>query len=259
VESGDGGTPEAEFDPRNPVVAFNSAGLYSNIPTLFYSNSQNNRLACNPVRYFQVMHPRLEVVQILHEAGITSCLWSEDALAFYNVPTVVFELYLLVPDGDLEKASSTIACSPGYKHVPPDDDEMRLNLPRQHFLQYWSHRFIAPWYDGTGVQLLPAERFAQFNICPETTVRMGSLVYPKMTEFIESLVCQYLRSAKTRPEIAYRSHLAMHICYLGDYAPDRHEVLQYLSPKARRLWKDVLDGTVCFGEAGFEHYSKESQ
>src|SRR5947207_2842250 len=66
------------------------------------------------------MHPRYGPVEILHEHNIAVCLWSEDALRFYKVPTVLFELYLLVPDDDLNKSSSILSSSPGYRHVPPN-------------------------------------------------------------------------------------------------------------------------------------------
>ena len=204
------------------------------------------------------MTSRYEVAQLLHDHEVTSCLWSEDVLWFYGVPTVGFELYLLIPDDDLEKAACIISASPGYRHVPPDEAEMANNTPRRYFLQYWSYRFVGPPCAGddiTGIQLLPAKQFAQFEISPDTTVQHGTLLYPKLADFIEALVNQYLRPAQTLPELAYRAHVCMHIGYLADYVSDLEKVLQHLSPKAGRLWGDILKGEMMLGESGIELYS----
>jgi hypothetical protein len=55
------------------------------------------------------MQKRYNVIRILENAGFTPCLWSEDALSYYNVPTVGFELYILLPDSDIERTSSLLA------------------------------------------------------------------------------------------------------------------------------------------------------
>ncbi|KAK4195448.1 hypothetical protein QBC40DRAFT_289071 [Triangularia verruculosa] len=48
-----------------------------------------------------VAHPRRhEPCLTLHERGIPCLVWFEDAIAPYGVPTVVFDLHLLVPDID---------------------------------------------------------------------------------------------------------------------------------------------------------------
>ncbi|KAL2064668.1 hypothetical protein VTL71DRAFT_3806 [Oculimacula yallundae] len=43
---------------------------------------------------------RFQACSLLLEAGIPCVVWCEDAVAHYGVPTVVFELYVLVPDID---------------------------------------------------------------------------------------------------------------------------------------------------------------
>jgi hypothetical protein len=204
------------------------------------------------------MSSRYQVVQLLHDHAISSCLWSEDVLAFYGVPTVLFELYLLIADSDFDKAVSILSESPGYRHVPPDEEEMATNRPRRYFLQYWVSRYTNPGGDDDkiGLQLLPAKQFAQFEISPDTTVQQGILLYPKLAKFIEALVYQYLRPAKTRAACAYATHVRMYIVYLAAYAPERDSVLQLLSPKACQLWGDLLKGKMILGEEGIEHYRK---
>jgi hypothetical protein len=202
----------------------------------------------------EILSARLAVVHLLEKSGIMTCLWAEDALAFYSAPLVLFELYLLVPDDDLEKASAVVRSQPGYEHVPPDDFEMTLNLHREYFLRYWDHRYLPSGSD-TGVQLLPSREFAHFDISPETTVtRADGLRFPKLGNFIESLVYQFFRLAPTNTELAFRSFVQLHIAYLGSFAPDRQLVLGSLSPIARRLWSDILIGIFDLGESGRSRY-----
>src|SRR5436190_15406400 len=166
-------------------------------------------------------NPRLEPIEILCRNDIKTCLWGEDALGFYQVPTVVFELYLLVPDEELQRASIILSSSPGYRQVPPDTEEMQVSRFRQVFLKYWSHRFLGSWSDVTGVQLLPAQEFAHFTISGETSISRDICVYPKLSCFIEALVEKYLERATKRSEVAHLAHIGMHLLYLGDCAVER--------------------------------------
>lgn len=202
------------------------------------------------------IHPRLEPIEILRRNHIKNCLWGEDVLGFYQVATVVFELYLLVPDEDLQKSSAILFSSPGYRQIPPDTEEMQVSRFRQVFLKYWSHRFLGSWSDVTGVQLLPAQEFAHFTISEETTIGRDICVYPKLSCFIEALVEKYLEKATNRAEIAHLAHIGMHLLYLGDCAVERYSVMDTLSPKASLLWKDVVEEKFIFGEKGRDIYRK---
>ena len=51
-------------------------------------------------------NPRRQPCCILRNHGIRSVSWFEDAIATYGVPTVVFDVYILVPD--LEQATSVL-------------------------------------------------------------------------------------------------------------------------------------------------------
>lgn len=51
-------------------------------------------------------NPRRQPCCILRNHGIRSVAWFEDAIATYGVPTVVFDVYILVPD--LEQATSVL-------------------------------------------------------------------------------------------------------------------------------------------------------
>ena len=58
---------------------------------------------------------RLKPASALHKAGIKCLVWGEDALAFiYLVPTRLFDLHLVVPDQDVNRASNEIMQSLPY-------------------------------------------------------------------------------------------------------------------------------------------------
>ena len=79
---------------------------------------------------------RYEPLAILHRHAISACLWGEDALFFYKVPTVVFETYVLVPDQDIDRASAILGVCDGYQQPPPDEKQMRLVPFLQVFRNY---------------------------------------------------------------------------------------------------------------------------
>jgi hypothetical protein len=65
---------------------------------------------------------------------------------------------------------------------------------------------MGPDSDVTGVQLLPpADEFAHFHISPETTVKSGELLFPRLSAYIESPVYRYFCPAQTTAEITYVS------------------------------------------------------
>lgn len=178
-------------------------------------------------------------------------------MGFYQVPTVVFELYLLVADKDLQRASTILFFSPAYRRVPLNTKEIEVAPFRQVFLKYSSHRFLGPWSDVTGVQLLPAQEYAHFTISEETTIVRDFRLYPKLSSFIEALAEKYLEKATNRGEVAHLANVGMHLIYLGSCAAERYSVLESLSPKARLLWRDVVDEKLILGEEGREIYRKE--
>ncbi|KAJ5459462.1 hypothetical protein N7530_011406 [Penicillium desertorum] len=59
--------------------------------------------------------------RLLKESGIPCYLWAEDALAYYGVPTVVFDVHIVV--GDVKKAADALV-ERGW-HPPPPESEAR--------------------------------------------------------------------------------------------------------------------------------------
>ncbi|KAI1082145.1 hypothetical protein F5B20DRAFT_23838 [Whalleya microplaca] len=67
--------------------------------------------------HFPLMElPRLAPCRILLQHSIPTSLWFEDAIGRYGVPTVVFDLHLLVPD--IEQASAILR-QQGWSPQPP--------------------------------------------------------------------------------------------------------------------------------------------
>ena len=56
--------------------------------------------------------PRYTACELLYKAGIPAAVWLEDALSYHGVPTLVFDLFLLVPDVN---AAAQVLVSSGYK------------------------------------------------------------------------------------------------------------------------------------------------
>jgi len=107
-----------------------------------------------------------------------------------------------------------------------------------------------------GLQLLPCEEFAHFMISEKTTIRKGRFLYPKLPDFLEALIYQYIRPAQMAEESEYRCHICVHLFYLGEYSPIKHSILPDLSPRARQAWSDILNDEFVFGDAAVEHYGK---
>lgn len=66
---------------------------------------------------------RYPACRLLKESGIPCYLWAEDALAYYGVPTVVFDVHIVV--GDVKKAADALV-ERGW-HPPPPDFEARYS------------------------------------------------------------------------------------------------------------------------------------
>ncbi|WEW60897.1 hypothetical protein PRK78_006385 [Emydomyces testavorans] len=80
--------------------------------------SNNPRIKPNPTAHHNHNHnhdrdPRYEPCDTLIHHGIPCRVWCEDVLAVYGVPTVVFDLFVLVPDPD-EAAETLVAKAGGY-------------------------------------------------------------------------------------------------------------------------------------------------
>ena len=84
----------------------------------------------------EVEHPRLQVCQALSLERLPCSIWGEDALAHHGVPTLVFDVFLLVHDPEksaqalIELCFERTAANPRFKRMPPLSAEApRLAIP----------------------------------------------------------------------------------------------------------------------------------
>lgn len=84
--------------------------------------------------------PRYQPCYILQDSNIPCVVWCEDAVAHYGVPTVVFSLYLLVPD--IEVAAG-ILMETGWIHEDENNTRFGNALLRS------AHRRLTPPVDAT--------------------------------------------------------------------------------------------------------------
>lgn len=196
--------------------------------------------------------PRYEPCLLLQEEGIPSIVWFEDAVAHYGVPTVVFDLYLLVSDIDaaaeaLLKRGWTYAKEQSvefhFLHGHPDVRRCRLNPPGTDETpkpRAWPP--LPPSNDPPGVTttvLLPA---SDWKLPSEKLLlsRTQSFI-PSLPDLIDSLIEKVLDSAD-HPDIEDR--VSVHIAYLYRYAPalkERSFALE-LKHENRQFHHDVVSG-----------------
>ncbi len=62
-------------------------------------------------------NPRHQPCYVLHDHGIPCVVWFEDAIAYYGVPTVVFDLYVLVSDIEI---AAQVLIQDGWTLVPQE-------------------------------------------------------------------------------------------------------------------------------------------
>ena len=84
----------------------------------------------------EVEHPRLQACQALYLERLPCVIWGEDALAHHGVPTLVFDVFLLVHDPEksaqalLQHGFERTAANPRFKRTLPLSTEApRLAIP----------------------------------------------------------------------------------------------------------------------------------
>ncbi|KAH8894364.1 hypothetical protein GQ53DRAFT_584644, partial [Thozetella sp. PMI_491] len=95
---------------------------------------------------------RHEPCVLLRDQGIPCLFWFEDAIAQYGVLTVVFDLWLLVPDID---EAARLLKSQGWTDAPPFDRKTFHLLNRYPSILH--HRLTPPGYKPIDFSNLPLE------------------------------------------------------------------------------------------------------
>ncbi|KAL2015870.1 hypothetical protein VTK56DRAFT_4667 [Thermocarpiscus australiensis] len=154
--------------------------------------------------------PRYTACELLYKAGIPAAVWLEDALSYHGVPTLVFDLFLLVPDVD---AAAQVLVSSGYTRGQPS---LALRAIRQFDNLYnppqTTTREDRGSIPGPDVVLLPAGEW--FYQLPATTAEMTDW-FPTLPQLLTSLIGKWLSLEEEESDLRLR--IAIFIGYIYSY------------------------------------------
>ncbi len=189
--------------------------------------------------------PRYEPCLFLQEEGIPSVVWFEDAIGHYGVPTVVFDLYLLVSDID---AAAEVLLRRGWTYAK----EQSANY---HFLRYHPDvrrcRLNPPGTDETPkppredppgpttTVLLPA---SDWKLPSEKLLLSRTRGFiPSLPDLTDGLIEKVLDSPGY-PDL--EDHVSVHISYLYAHvtALKARSFASELKHENRQFHHDVLSG-----------------
>ena len=182
---------------------------------------------------------RFQPCYLLFEAKIPCVVWCEDAVAHYGVPTIVFQLYVLVPD--IDKAANILVLK-GWS-VDESAQTKFGNAPLK-----TAHHCLSPmadsdrdaklvWTPGVGPPPLPSNKrpgstttillpAADWNFCiPKSNQHpyngYQAIIFPSLAELLDALIDKLLDDSLT--DSMFWGHLAVLIAYLYGYVPALRE------------------------------------
>jgi hypothetical protein len=157
---------------------------------------------------------------ILSDAGVTYCIWAEDTLLSYGVPTVTFDLFLLVRDpneaAEILKAAGYVREKPNPRYLNisqfsdrfgPERPSEPTNEPREGSELYES---ADPALNA--VILLPAKQW-NYELPHDAPILDKSV--PPLPKFLDALIMTWLDVPNV--EWPFRMHIATHIGYIYYY------------------------------------------
>lgn len=192
------------------------------------------------------MYMRHKPCHILQDSGIPCVVWFEDAIAHYGVPTVVFDLYILVPDID---TASNALISHGWTLSPRQTPKIgnahvsnaeRCMLPPP-------DEPVSTTCSGPTITILLSAADWCFSL-EKQTERMGNLdysFYPPLPELLDALIRSTL---DCHMDSEIRRHLNMQIAYLYGTVPELQErsFADLLIYEHRQYHADVVSGMSAF-------------
>jgi hypothetical protein len=202
---------------------------------------------------FAIEHvPRYQPCYILSDNNIPCVVWCEDALAHYGVPTVVFSLYLLVPNID---QAAEVLVQRGW-HLEDKTQTKFGNAP----LRSARHRLTPAvdaarkrptWSPGMGPPPPPSNEPPG----PTTTILLPASEWnyyfpktgdqnfiPPLPALLDGLIDKLLDDPLT--ETMFWNHLAVLIAYLYGYVPatKQKSFAEELKYDHRQFHYDCLSG-----------------
>jgi hypothetical protein len=203
---------------------------------------------------YRFFNTRLQPCYILHENKIPCVIWFEDAIGQYEVPTIVFDVHILV--SNIDEAAQALV-QRGWTPITPDQGYLENAMAGR------ARRCLIPPKDDSGkaqnidplaqsqqlpgptkTLLLPA---ADWNFTlPDHSEQIfdGSRTpfYPSLPELLDALIDSLLDSPTSN--FVLRSHLACQVAYLYSYAPavKQKSFAKYLKYEHRQYHFDSLSG-----------------
>lgn len=199
---------------------------------------------------------------ILLDHNIPCVVWFEDALAHYGVPTVLFDLYVLVPDIEVatqvlrrdgwnlvsqEKGKIGIADvdSPQRRLTPTSEDGHKAELPTLHPCtpKHPPPPDTSPPGPTTTV-LLPAAdwNFSLAGLRANDTKTLVNTIFPPLAGLVDALIDSLLDCPSDDSMLS--SHLRVQIAYLYGSSPLLKEksFAEQLLNEHRQYHLDVVSG-----------------
>lgn len=182
---------------------------------------------------------RYKSCQVLHDRRVPYVIWFEDALSHFGVPTVVFDLYLLVEDID---RAAKLLIEAGWvvdMENPHKIGNSEVQFPQQ--------RLMSPSRQ-TKTVILPAAdwKFPLPNSPLEQSMLAArppcKLSFPTLSRLLDALIESWLDCATDDAMLLI--HLACQISYLYAYAPSLKEqsFCKQMKYEHHQFHFDVLSG-----------------
>lgn len=193
-----------------------------------------------------IENPRFSPCRILYEAGVPCVIWGEDALTAYDIPTIVFDLFLLVDDP--ESAARKLA-SHGFSRTTPnrrfyDIPQMSDGAPRlaQIPASVVHDTIDLPQADdlnAPGVILLPA-KYWNYKL-PRTVDEIDNFI-PPLSTLLNTLINVWIDLPES--DTALLGHIATHIGYFYLYNQDvrKPDFENELAVENRQVHFELLRG-----------------
>jgi hypothetical protein len=193
--------------------------------------------------------------RILREHGIPCVVWFEDAIAHYGVPTVVFDLYILVPN---ISTAADVLTRAGWEPVQQEKAMIggaEIEYPQRRLLSATEKKKHEAYLREVQRPLPPGHIHASdttdytvllsatdWNVCLPKTERPGDSIFPPLAGLVDALIDSMLDCP--RDNCLLRCHLGGHLTSFYDCAPALKEkaFAEQLRYEHRQYHYDVLAG-----------------
>lgn len=188
-----------------------------------------------------MLRSRCEACSLLQRHGISCAIWFEDSVAYYGVPTVVFDLYLLVPN--IQTAAKLLQEEHEWQLAPRQENDIydflegspALKVPLNYI------RLIPPDWDEETEQrtvLMPADiwNFTAFSPAPDQ-------FFPSLPALVDSLIASWLDGLQATDN-QLLDHVSLQLAYVYEYVAKAKEAsfTEQLRPENRQFHLDCVAG-----------------